>query len=195
MHSGRIRAIIPLAALWFVLAAPARGALDPDPDSLGLYFDTAANSNCAALQPWTTGGFYLVLCNPTAAVEGVACSIELVGVTYGLTTFQPRPGATNEVASTTVVRISSWPFPLAPGPIMFGTWGLLLMEPGRLDCHLRPHPDPSLPRDLPVIRRDGQWLLCGTASGNVDLPVAALNGDCPVADQTTSFGAVKSLFR
>jgi hypothetical protein len=85
----------------------------------------------------------------------------------------------------------------ANGALILVTWTLMLQTPTELLFHVGPALIPSLPGGLPVVTGNGVLRQCRVASGDVSLPVAGINvvGNCPVSDEASSFGTVKSLFR
>ncbi|MBK8166363.1 MAG: hypothetical protein IPK64_10450 [bacterium] len=192
-----------LAVLLLVgLLAPAAFAgLDPATDSFGVYFDTDGNTNCTTAAPFELVTAYLTLMNPAGPTNGFECSVSVAGVPHVVlsTVIEAGPGChvDKDVSSGDFAVACGSNFAAPPsGAMILVAWTLLLQEPGELLFHVGPHPIPSLPGGLPVVVGDGVLRLCNVASGDPGLPVAGINAaNCPVSDEASSFGRVKSLFR
>lgn len=187
-----------IAALLFLasstLATGSMAGLDPDTDSMGIYFDTGGNNNCVAMNAFTPFPAYLLLMNPAESINGFACSLNLVSaIEPWILSSELGSGWTDDDESLSGYRVTGPGYPLA-GAVLLCTLSLLVQVPWPLDFYIGPHPDPSL-QDWPVILRNGQWVRCGVSSGDVRLPVASVNGSCWVAVEGSTFGAVKSLYR
>jgi len=184
-----------------MVASAAFAGLDPATDSFGVYFDTDGNTNCATAAAMVPVSAHLVLMNPEGPFNGWECSIVRTGAPHfvlsillhntgggGPCFVDLREGYAIGTASDYPVRPS--------GAVLLVTWTILLQEPSELLFHIGPHPIPSLPGGLPVLTGGGVLRQGNVASGGVNLPVAGINAAiCPVSDEATSFGALKSLFR
>ena len=183
-----------------VTASAAFAGLDPAPDSFGVYFDLAGNTNCisaGAMQPITV---YLLLMNPVGPTNAFECSVSMTGAShfvlaasFGASCIDdidpPTPDDYNTGCAT------NYPVP-ETGAVRLLTWQILLFEPAELLFRIGPFSVPAMPGGLPVVSGDGVLRLCNVASGDVRLPVAGINaGNCPVAEEINAFGSVKSLFR
>lgn len=183
-----------------VMASVAFAGLDPDTDSVGVYFDQAGNSNCTtagAFQPVTA---YLLLMNPAGPTYGFACTVAMTGAPHVVLGLDCPPVCND-------CDLLSGPYNLAfgcgadflvpaTGAVVVVTWTILLLEPSEMLFYVGPHEPPLMPGGLPVAAGNGVLRLCRVASGDVNLPVAGINvGNCPVSEDVNSFGSVKGLFR
>lgn len=185
-----------LISLLFVglFVSPALAGLDPDTDSMGIYFDTAGNTNCLsgplAFVPFNA---YLLLMNPANVTNSFECSVTRQGAPhFVLSTGFPGSGE-NWCQSPDCYQVGGGANYIVTGDAMLlAQWSIMLASSGDLLFYIR-----GVSGDLPVVSGDGIPRLCGVASGNVNLPVAGVNdgGNCPVSEQVSSFGSVKSLFR
>ncbi len=179
-----------------LVASTALAGIDPDTDSMGIYFDTAGNEVCRDWPMFTPLSCYLLLANPSAPVCGFECRVRLVGGPYfALSTTLP-PGALDVDASAEgfVVGGTS-PFPPSGGPVVLVTWSLMLQSAVPLRFYVSgvnwPGIDP-----WPTVGCSGASRRCGVSSGDVNLPVAAVNAGCGIVSTTiSSFGAIKGLYR
>jgi hypothetical protein len=186
-----------LVTLFFCFASSAAAAgLDPDPDSMGIYFDTAGNSNCLVMPPFQQVSAYLLLMNPAGPVDGFECSVTMTGAPYFILSTVIAGGGENWCYSPNCYASSSaWSLPVLNGAALLVTWTIMQTSSSHLEFFIGPSTIASLPGGLPVVVGDGVLRRCGVASGDVNLPVASINGSCPVGDEVSSFGRVKGLFR
>lgn len=190
-----------LSVLLFVamMAPVALAGLDPTPDSFGVYFDTAGNTNCVTAGAFQPTAAYLVLMNPSAPTDGFECSVSRTGVSHFVlsTTYNPicGPDAGSGLAANDYVCACPSDFPIpANGAVVLVTWSIMLQAPSELLFYIGPCSIPSLPGGLPVLTGDGVLRLGAVASGHVDAPVAAIN-HCWIGEEVNAYGAVKGLFR
>lgn len=159
---GNKMAVLLLVSL---TASGAFGGLEPDYDSLGIYFDTMGSTNCSNIGPFQPTPAYLLLMNPRSATNGFA-----VGA-----------AANYPVVSGACVLVSYIVMLQAMGPLEFRiTQASIPSLPGGL---------PVVTGDG-VLRRCG--VSSGDVALPVAGLNPAL---CAVSDEIKSFGAVKSLFR
>jgi hypothetical protein len=183
-----------------IMASVAVAGLDPATDSFGVCFDAAGNTNCTTAAPFQAVTAYLLLMNPAGPTNGFECTVTMVGAPYYLLASNIACGwdfPDNEPPYDYAAGcVFDYPV-LEGGAIVLVTWSIMLREPSELLFHVGPARVPSLPGGLPVVAGEGVRRLCGVASGDVNLPVAAINAGagCPVSAQASSFGTVKSLFR
>ena len=190
------RLFLPLLCL--VLLAPAAFAgLDRDPDSMGIYFDTAGNFNCSTLPPFTPANAYLLLANPTAPTGGFACRIAMVGGPYFLFSTDLGGRLDIDAALDGFMVSGATPYPVASSHIVLATFNVMLQSPDYLAFYVKPPVPPYGTCPGPVVFGTGGAVrCCGVSSGDVNLPVAGWNSpNCPVAHEARSFGAIKSLYR
>jgi len=184
-----------------LLAPAAAAGLDPDTDSIGIYFDADGTTNCISAAPFEVLTAYLLLMNPAGPTNGFACSVDMAGVPHFVLAASPGYGpgcdADAEQPPGTYLYACGADMPVSPGgALRLMTWTLMLAAPGELVFRVGPHPVPLLPGGMPVVVGNGVLRACGISSGDVNLPVASINaGNCPVGEEASSFGRVKSLFR
>jgi hypothetical protein len=183
------------------LASSASAGLDPDSDSFGVYFDTEGNTICTTAGAFQEVTAYLILMNPSAPVNGFECTVPMTGAAHFIL-------SVDHCAPFIDCDDCAGPYSFALGcpsvyqvpansALVLVTWRLMLQAPTELLFHIGPGLVPSLPGGLPVVTGNGVLRQCRVASGDVSLPVAGINvvGNCPVSDEASSFGTVKSLFR
>ena len=184
-----------------MMAPVALVGLDPATDSFGIYFDAAGNTNCTTAAAYQQISAYLILMNPSGPTSGFECSVHMTGAPHFVLATADNSACGNP---------PDWDIPpdyygcagpsdfLVPenGAVVLVTIQMLLQTPSELQFRIGPASIPSLPGNLPVLVGGGVLRLGAVASGDVDLPVAAINaGNCPVSAETNTFGRVKSLFR
>lgn len=186
-----------LVALLLVsmMASVAFAGLDPDTDSFGVYFDQAGMSNCATIPMFTPTPVYLLLMNPASATNGFECTINIVGPHLLGGTALGGIGPVNVGSGNAFAVGCAGNYPVVGGASVLVTWTFLVAGAGEIQFFVTQAASPSLPGGLPVLTGDGVLRRGGVASGDVALPVAAINGGCPVSEEVSSFGHVKSLFR
>ncbi len=189
-------------------ASTVTATVDPDPDQLGVYFDLDADENCLTIEPSVPFFAYITITNPSAAeVHGLECSYRLAipegfeGLLFRLAAIQPVGICDPTVDNTDpsrgeyIIGLAS-PLPGNGSNVTFIQWQFMLLENFTVDFYLGPSFTPSLPNGLPLYEFGGALQPLGVSSGDVNLPVASVNGDCrAVRTETTNFGSVKSLYR
>ena len=192
-------------------ATSAFAVADPEPNSMGIFFDRSADTNCLTTPAGTPFFTYLILTNPTPeAINAYELGLEIVvpagmeGMFFQLAT-NIADGAVSgiNVGSPTalggdyIVGLAG-PIPAQPATILH-SWQHMLLAVIPVEYYIGASSAPSLPGDFPVAQdADGSILFsCGQSTGGPDVPVAVVNGagPCPVGVEETSFGSVKSLFR
>jgi hypothetical protein len=188
-----------LVALLIVslMATAAFAGIDPDTDSFGIYFDSANNNNCVSANPFTPFPVYLVLMNPASATNGFECTVTPTGAPFfALSTTLGGTGALDVDASANGFAVGAAAnYPVVNGGMTLVTFSYMVQAVAPLEFRITKASIPSMTGNLPVVTGDGILRRCGVASGDVTMPVATVNGGCPVPAETTTFGAVKSLFR
>jgi hypothetical protein len=171
-------------------ASSAFAVVDPDTNSLGIYFDTNADTYERAL------GFtqaYLIVTNPAFdAIKGLECKVdwdEAAANYYGM--ILPA-GALNVGDQHNVIIGLGAAMPTTAATVM-GTYTLMALAPtyfivGALD-------QPSIPGVLPVVvDGDDNMFQIGLSAGVGN--VCAMIGDTGVVDsESETWGGVKSLYR
>ena len=170
--------------------------LDPDPDSMGIYFDLAGNEVCRDLPMFTPQSCYLLLANPSAPVCGFECRVRFLGAPYlTLATTLPAGALDLDASAEGFAVGGATPFPSGSGPIVLVTWSLMVQSTAPLRFYVSGPDWPGLD-PWPRVGCSGEWRRAGVSSGNVEAPVAALNAGCGIVPATVStFGAVKGLYR
>jgi hypothetical protein len=197
-----MKTLLTVCVLVVLSAGVAHAGLDPDGDSMGVYFDRAGNSNCISGSAFVPIDAYLLLANPTAPTTGFACTLTLEGGPHFILSVQLAGGGLDVDASANGFMVSAaFPYPVINGNCELLTMTVLLQSPTPLYFYLGPQGEgaPIVPPTAcrrPVVWGPGGERCCGVSSGDVLLPVASINADgCPVADEPHSFGAVKALYR
>jgi hypothetical protein len=196
-----------LAALAIILwVRSASSIIDPDPDQIGVYFDTDANTSCITVPMNNQFDVYVMITNPSAA--------DVEGWEFGYRIVVP------EGSESSVIRVGDstacwfWPDPetwlsgdhvcgLAPLEPVTGSivtlvnWQYLLIAPGiTMDFYIGPSSMQSIEDGLPGYDAGGVFRPLGISSGDVNLPVASVNGDCrAISVDKLTFGQLKSLYR
>ncbi len=180
-----------------LMATTAFAALDPDTDSFGVYFDTAGNNNCTNAPMFAPFNAYLVLMNPAGPTNGFECTVTPTGAPHFiLSTTLGGTGALDVDSAPNGFAVGAAAnYPAVNGAMTLVTWSIMLQAAAPLEFRITKASIPSMTGNLPVVTGDGILRRCGVSSGDVTLPVAAVNNGCPVPAETSSFGSVKSLFR
>jgi hypothetical protein len=184
------------------LAPSAIAQIDPDPNGIGVYFDSEATVVSATVPVDEIFALYLILTNPSAP-GGVAGwelafhydyqNLFLLGYSFagnGINICDPWPNI--------CVGIPPPPLPWAE-TIVLMTLNFYVLTDACVEYTLTPVEYPSLPGQM--IYNDGadpfNLIPLHPSSGNVELPVAALNceGPPPIRVQETSWGQAKALYR
>ncbi len=199
--------IVFAVLLMFLWAGSAGAVVDPDPNSLGFYFDLNADVNYLDVAPDTEFWAYVTLTNPTwDHVMAFEFGFELVvpagteGMVFRLadtlppTSVQCGPGP--GVLQGEYINGMGTPYPTSEATILVRLMYLTL-APMTIEFYLGPTSVPSVPGGLPAIMNsDNVIMAVGVSSGDVNLPVAEVNtGNQPVAVESATWGEVKSLYR
>ena len=181
-----------------MLATSGSAQVDPDPDSIGIYFDLAATTHCDQLAGSDFFELYLLLTNASAegGVHGWECQIQydpallVVGweaVGYSGSYFTPPDfslGLEN-------------PLPWTPA-IHLLTMTCLLISPECAWLYLAPYSLPVIPGQMAYADGADPWNIIPmyASTGGYGIPVAGVNCDCPppVPATRASWGAVKTLY-
>lgn len=185
--------IVALLAVWPICTF---AAIDPDRDSLGVYFDSSGNLVRINRPILTTTTVYLILMNPSGPTDGFECTVTRTGMTtVQVGDTYPCPSIDVDGSQTGYVVGAAYPFPVNGNAMVLCSMGIMSMVPGAVEFRIGPATTPSMPGGLPVVTGNGVLRRCGVASGDVRLPVAIMNGGSPIFVETSAFGTVKSLFR
>ncbi len=185
-----------LVALLVVWPTCTFASLDPDRDSLGVYFDSAGNQVRISRPLFATINVYLVLMNASGTTDGFECTVSRTGAeSIHLGDTYPNQTIDIDSRSEGYAVGAAYPFPVNGNATVLCTFGIMVITAGAVEFRIGPGAIPSMPGGLPVVTGDDVLRRCGVASGDVRLPVAIINGGSPVSVEATTFGAVKSLFR
>jgi hypothetical protein len=123
-HNMKKLVVLLLASL---VATSAFAVLDPDPDMMGIYFDTNADNNCLTSPSGVPFSAYLILTNTTApainAYElGLTVVVPLAWKLRSSVCPAPSPTARSPVWMSAptglwaAISSSVWPVPCRPSP-------------------------------------------------------------------------------
>ena len=188
--------MVVAALLVWLPAVEAAAGLDPNPDSVGIYFDPAGNANTATVPPFVPFHAYLIVSNPTSPLDAFECVVTRVGAPSFELSADLGEDAVDSDATADGYRVArATPFPVLSGVAVLVDWVWMLQTPYLL-VYVGPGSDPLLPGGLPVLGNAGAYRLAPVSSGSPDLAVACINDwRCATDDAPSSFGAVKSLYR
>ncbi|MBK8167345.1 MAG: hypothetical protein IPK64_15490 [bacterium] len=192
-----MKKLLTICVLVALSAGAAHAGLDPDGDSMGIYFDPAGNSNCITAGLFTPVNAYLLLANPTAPTDGFGCTLTLQGGPhFVLSVLLARGGLDVDASANGYMVATTAPYPVFADHSELLTMSVMLQGPTPLYFFIGPNGEGTPACRRPVVGGPGGERCCGVSSGDVLLPVASVNGaGCPVADESSSFGAVKALYR
>lgn len=174
----------------------AQGGLDWKSDSFGVYFDQAGNTNTTYPGIFTPYHVYLLVANPTAPVDGFECVVTRVGAPHFILSTDLGTGAVDDDPAADVFRVhSATPYPVAAGMIVLVHWQWMQQSTNPMAVFVGPTVPPALPGGLPVLRNGAALRLGDVYSQLPSLPVACVYSWCVDAEETTTFGTIKSLYR
>lgn len=172
--------LLPLCATLLALA------LIPSPapaqyDILGVYFDSAGHTNTVSAALFTPFPVYLLLMNPGGATtDGFECTVTPSGAPYFiLGTTLPTGALDVDAAANGYAVGAATPFVNNGGVMLLCTWTFMVQAATPLQFFITQATSPSLPGGLPVVTGNGACRRCQVASGDVNVPVAAVNGTIP----------------
>ncbi|MFT5316411.1 MAG: hypothetical protein ACI9UK_002257 [Candidatus Krumholzibacteriia bacterium] len=207
-------AVFALAAL--SLLAPSTGFTQTAWNQLGIYADPTGDPASANVSPTIGDQFtgYLVLTNPVneffnggtgtavpiTAVDGFECNIAFPPSAsfFTLSTVFAANAIDVGVKPDFVVGFSE-SAPVTGNAVVLVTWTFLALAPGPHDFFLDITALPSIPGVMAVVDANDpenanlQPVYRSTNDANV--PVFSVTGDNAIANETQTFGGVKSLFR
>lgn len=196
-----------VAILVFLAGTPAYATLNPDPDELGIYFDTSADTVCLTVEPLVPFFAYLVITNPTAeeiwAIEFSLCTeveggnnsfLFLLNETWyaGFGDIWPLDWCLDG----RVIGFGE-PVPWVGENVVLAQLQYLLLADLGVEFFLGPHPVETIEDGLPAYM-DGNNVIVplGVSGGDPSLPVAAVNGPCDVVPvEAKTFSGLKCLYR
>jgi len=181
------------------IVSMASAQIDPSPDGIGIYFDedaTVVVTNATIAEPVTA---YLIATNLSqvgtlalweahlhspgaASIQGTALN--------AFNMASNMPGGEDYSFACAVYQ----PFPDLQPIMVLATLEITVWEEGSIGLHVN-----NYSGNWPLYRVDdmynGQDNPLYQSSGSPDLPVAILNGETPVANETQSWDRVKSLYQ
>ena len=195
---------LAIALLAALLPTASMAVIDPDPDLLGIYFDTEADNNCLQVASGTAFTAYVILTNTSqAGVEAFEFGYEneFDNDFYGLFVRLSQTLPSNSIdvgsgdASSGFVQAGlAYPLPAASALVLV-TWKYMALDTFPVLMYLGPADNPSLPDGMPVIQNsDHELMAVGIIGGNPNRSVAAVNGVCG-AEEDMNWGTLKSNFR
>lgn len=179
-----IKAIVIVSVL--SLGSTLAAATDPAPDHIGVYFDTGATVTDLATTPGVPFSAYVIITNPTGAdVRGVEFSYRFVvpaGSEGALTRLEnEQPFHSVDIGNSEDVlhgdHIIGIATPLPPSAaVVITTWQLVLSDDVPVNVYLGPASVESIEDGLPEYAADDSVIVLVPSSGDVDVPVATING-------------------
>ena len=197
------KCVLFLAAVMMVIGANAMAQVDPDVNSIGVYFDTGATVHCLppVVAPGSHGpGFiYLIITNPSAGggVFGWECSIEVCPTMFVLN-WGYVGQAINACTEPDFLVGLATALPWAPAVVLLDMTIFLTA----MDCcwiYIHPSATPSIPGYPAYVDGGdvGNIISLGQSTGGDLDPVAGINCICPppIGSQDQTWGTVKALYR
>ncbi len=181
----------------------AMAVIDPNPDTIGIYFDKTADNGGIYTTQNVPFYAYVILTNPSEA--------EIWGFEFGYTfttsgdtshfyrlsnELPPQSidlGNNDDIMSGDYVVGMAAPLPGAPAVILV-EWLFLLTTYMYLTLEMTASNTPSLPGDLPAYEAGGTIVPLGIGGGCYN-GIAQIGSECPVSTEIQSFGSVKALYR
>lgn len=146
-------------------------------DVFGVYFDTVGNTNTANIPIFTPTPVYLLLKNPGGTTDGFECTVTPVGAPYFILSTTLPSGALDVDASAAGFAVgAASPFVNNNGAMVLCTWSFMLQAATPLQFYITQATSPSMSGGLPVLSGGGTLRRGQVSSGDVNLPVAAING-------------------
>nr|MEE4267026.1 hypothetical protein [Candidatus Krumholzibacteria bacterium] len=183
------------ALLW---AFPAHAILDPTPDLFGFYFDELADLNCQdGVVPFTQVTMYAIYTNPTVPeIVGFEFGMDVSGSALILQTNIPGYPFWDPIENVPYVVLLGQPRPLQPvNSLVVFTMLYIDVGVGPVHFMMRQADAPSGPWDVPgVILPGGEFFPVNVLNGQGNI-TAAINEDCIVPVQETTWSAVKAIYR
>jgi hypothetical protein len=183
--------------------AAAHAQVDPRADGIGIYFDWDAQTNClvttSSMQP-VTGYLSATRLSDQACVVEWECAVITEGGGFISPAWSIMGAGTNFLtAPQFAVGIGIEYLPWAPAVVLAVLHGYVESPASQVLFYIDALPAPSFPEYLHnAVCIAGQNPLVPIplwqSTGGYDIPVAAINGDCPVPEVRSSWGAVKTLY-
>jgi len=202
-----MKKLVVLLLVTFV-ATSAFAVIDPDPDMVGIYFDTTADNNCHMTGASIPFFAYFIATNPVPAEINAyefgfnnAVPAGMEGMLFMLSSNIGNGNDGVDVGSHTplggdyIVGLAA-PIPATEATILH-SWQYMLLAEIPVEMFIFQSSKPSIPGVYPVLQDANGSILyqVGQSTGGPDVPVATVNLECVVGVEDASFGSVKSLFR
>jgi hypothetical protein len=190
---------ILMTMIGLLMATGAFAVVDPDPNSIGLYFDENADVMCLdGVVPFELVTMYIILTRPTEdVIWGFELGYDLVGEAVCISNQIHGPAGTcPDTPADNIIIGFTGPMPTSEATIL-ATQDYLYMDTqlGPVTFTLHGSTPSSVDPNYPtVLLADSVFLVTGLSTSGG--PSAQINGNCGVvsADRTT-FDALKSLYR
>ncbi len=182
--------------LAMTVASSAFAIIDPDPNSLGFYFDLTADTvevQDAGINSQHT--MYVILTNPTFQnLGGIEYGYVMEGSAFVLSNVWANPQALDIGSAGNHIVGFGAPTPTTEATLI-ATMTVLFLDPVAVNFTLTGTVPSSLDPALPTLLTDGDVLMSSGDSTDIGNINATINGATPVATDPVSFDAVKSLYR
>lgn len=198
-----MRRALLLGVALLVWPAWARAQIDPRTDGIGCYFDQQAVGNCIT----TTSSFQLVTAymiatriSATSGMSGFECAAIISGGGFCPLGWNVFHAGTNFLTAPLVAVGFGVLTVRSPAFLLASVAGYVESPVSQILLYIDALPTPTLPQypHNPVYAPNADpfelrplW----QSTGGYDVPVAAINGDCPVANATGTWGGVQALYR
>ncbi len=191
-----------LAIIWLTPVGGSMAQLDPDPDSIGIYFDsTGYQHNITELEPGIYGpGFMYLLITNASETSGISrwyCRLEYPP-SLGILDWGFQGDYFNVASAPEFVIEQAAPLPWQPAIVLLE---MTIFVPDS-NCHWWfIHPVDSAPNvyqpSYETIANLENPIPLWQSTGDRYLPVAGINCDCPPAVdvRNLSWGSIKSIYR
>lgn len=192
----KVKSMVVATLCMLLPAGQAASGLVPDQDSFGVYFDTVGNAMETSVGPFTPYNAYLLVLNPSAPIDAFECTVTRVGGPCYVLSQDLGEGAVDADATADGFRVTrATPYPVLYGAVVLANWMWMQQSWQGMWVFIGPGSDPLLPGGLPVLGSGGTYRQGVIWTGSDGFPVACVNVHCVSADEPTTFGALKSLYR
>jgi len=201
--------VVFLTVLFVVIGGtPSNATVNPDSDEIGVYFDTNADTVCMSVAPSIPFSAYLIITNPSSAeVWGIEFSMctEFIGGDESLlfrlsevwsAGFIDHPVEWDWCLDGRAIGFYE-PVPQVGENVVLVQLQFMLLAEMGVEFYIGPHPVETIEDGLPAYEGVGGVVLpLGISSGDPNLPVAAVNGECNVVSvESKTFSGLKCLYR
>ena len=182
--------VIFVVMLFALATVSAFASVDPHPDQIGVYFDVDEEVACTAGEQGTAVKAFVVVTNPSSDIHGLEFGYNFQAANTPLFTAGVYPPCID-----TDLQWSGWPvgdYNNYCGVVSAATDGntvvaevqILFVTPlEHMLIYLGPTTVEGIASEMPAyISSEGQVIPLGLSSGDPELPVAEINGECIVVD-------------